>query len=148
MSRKDALLRLHQRLVSQREELRLKLAEDMDLTQSYYDGTNDIGETATQMETSELHSQLAALESRELQQIDLAIDKIRAGTYGSCDRCGKAIPVARLQALPFSTTCVDCQRKRERRDHDEEFEANWASALDFERRSVDRELNLSDIDVN
>ncbi len=148
MSRKDAMLRLHQRLVAQRKELRLKLAEDMDLTESRYDGTNDVGETATQMESSELHSQLAALESRELQQIELAIDKIRLGTYGHCDRCAKSIPIARLRALPFSTTCVECQRKRERHGQDEEYEANWSSALAFERRSVDRELNMSDIDVN
>lgn len=148
MSRKDAMLRLHQRLVAQREELRLKLAEDMDLTESRYDGTNDLGETATQMETSELHSQLAALESRELEQIELAIDKIRLGTYGQCDRCSKSIPIARLRALPFSTTCVECQTKRERMGHDEAYEANWSSALDFERRSVDRELNMSDIDLN
>ncbi len=149
MARKDALLRLHQRLLAQREELKHKIAEDLGLTYSQDDGINDIGETAMQMETSELHSQLAALESRELAQIDLAIDKIRQGTYGQCDRCDKPIPLARLQALPFTALCIDCQRKREQRSfHDDEFEANWASAMDYERRSgVDHELNISDLDV-
>lgn len=147
MARQDALVRLHQRLVAQRDELRRKLSEDMDLTYAHDDGINDIGETASQMEQSELHSQLAALESRELAQIDQAIHKIRTGSYGHCDRCEKPIPMARLQALPFSSLCIHCQKKSERRSSEDEFEANWASAMDYERRSNDRELNLSDIDV-
>lgn len=149
MPRKEALLRLHQRLVSQRAALRQKISEDLGAAYTPDDGINDLAETASQVERAELHSQLAALESRELRKIELAIQKIREGTYGLCERCGKSIPVARLQALPFTSLCVDCQRKRERREvHDEdELEANWASALDYERRSVDRELSLSDLDV-
>ncbi|MBI1345272.1 hypothetical protein GC163_03195 [bacterium] len=147
MARQDALVRLHHRLVAQRDDLRRKLSEDMDLTYAHDDGINDIGETASQVEQSELHSQLAALESRELAQIEQAIHKMHTGTYGYCDRCEKAIPIARLQALPFSSRCITCQRKSERRSTEEEFEANWASAMEYERRSNDRELNLSDIDV-
>jgi DnaK suppressor protein len=146
MSRTVALTRLYDRLVAQRDELRLKLAEDLGLTSSRDDGINDLGETAAQMEQSELHSQLAALESRELAQIDLAIGKLHAGTYGVCDRCQKPIPLARLQALPFTTLCITCQKQHERREHAEGFEANWASALDYERRAVDRELNLEDLE--
>lgn len=149
MARKDALLRLHHRLMIQREELRQKLAEDLGLTYAQDDGINDLGETAVLMEQSELHSQLAAMESRELVQIDSAIHKIRTGSYGTCERCNKAIPIARLQALPFTALCIDCQRKRESRGNDnDEFEANWASAMEYERRSFDRELNMSDIDVS
>lgn len=148
MARKEALLRLQQRLLAQREELRIKLAEDLGLTYTRDDGINDLGEAALQMEQSELHSQLAALESRELAQIETAIHKVHNGTYGHCDRCRKAIPMARLQALPFSSKCVDCQRRMELRESpEEEHESNWASAMEYERRSVDRELNLSDLDV-
>lgn len=147
MSRKEALLRLYDRLVSERELLRQKLSEDLDLTHAADDGINDLAETAQLVEQTELHTQLAALESREIGEIDAAIDKIRDGNYGQCEGCQKAIPIARLQALPFTSTCVDCQRKREqRRGHDDEFEANWASAMEYERRSVDRELSMSDLD--
>lgn len=148
MTRKDALLRLHSRLVAQRESLRGKIADDMGLVYSPDDGINDIGETASQMERSELHSQLAALESRELHQIEVAIGKLRNGTFGSCERCQKVIPIARLHALPFTSVCIECQRKRESRpSHDDEFEANWASAMDYERRSVDHEVSLNDLDA-
>lgn len=147
MSRKEALLRLYDRLVAERELLRQKLSEDLGLTYAADDGINDLAETAHIVEQTELHTQLAAMESREIREIDAAIDKIKDGTYGQCERCEKAIPIARLQALPFTAMCVDCQRKREqRRGHDDEFEANWASAMDYERRSVDRELSLSDLD--
>lgn len=147
MSRKEALLRLYDRLVAERELLRHKLAEDLDLTHAADDGINDLAETAQLVEQTELHTQLAALESREIRQIDAAIDKIREGHYGQCESCQKAIPIARLQALPFTSTCVDCQRKREqRRSHEDDFEANWASAMEYERRSVDRELSMSDLD--
>lgn len=150
MSRKEAVLRLYGRLVAQRESLRQKIADDLGLAYTPDDGINDLGETAHHVEQTELHSQLAALESRELRQIEVAINKIREGSYGTCDRCQKTIPVARLQALPFSSLCVECQRKRElRRTPDDEEEAgNWASAMEYERRSVDRELSLSDLDLS
>jgi len=149
VSRKESLLRLYNRLLAQRESLRQKIADDLGLAYTPDDGINDLGETAHHVEQTELHSQLAALESRELRQIELAIAKIRNGTYGTCDRCKKPIPIARLQALPFGALCIDCQRKREQRrnaDAEEDAAANWASAMEYERRSVDRELSLSDLD--
>jgi DnaK suppressor protein len=150
MSRKEALLRLYNRLLAQRESLRQKIADDLGQTYTPDDGINDLGETAHHVEQCELHSQLAALESRELSQIEAAIGKIRDGSYGTCDRCGKAIPIARLQALPFSALCIDCQRRREARPgrDEDDFSANWASAMEYERRSVDREYSLSDIDLS
>lgn len=146
MSRKEALLRLYDKLVAERESLRLKLAEDLGLTYAADDGINDLAETAQLVEQTELHTQLAAMESREIREIDAAIDKIRDGSYGQCERCQKAIPIARLQAMPFTAMCIDCQRKREQRRGHDDFEANWASAMEYERRSVDRELSLSDLD--
>src|SRR5262245_13588974 len=132
MSRKQALLRLHQRLIAQRDELRRKIAEDLGLAYSPDDGINDIGETAQQVEQSEIHTQLAALESRELRHIEHAIRAIRQGRYGSCEACQKAIPIERLQALPFSSYCVNCQRKAEVDGTlDPETGANWASAMEF-----------------
>ena len=46
-----------------------------------------------------------------IKDIDKALAKIDAGTYGVCDSCGEAIPVARLEALPASSLCVDCASK-------------------------------------
>lgn len=150
MSRKDALERLRKQLLAQRADLQRKVADDMGLAFQADDGINDIGETALQVEQAELHTQLAALESRELDQIHHALEHIKLGTYGDCNRCGKSIPVARLQALPFSTMCVDCQRKTELRGEDDDLsvEENWRQAYDHERRSSLTELSLQDIPLD
>jgi RNA polymerase-binding transcription factor DksA len=44
--------------------------------------------------------------------IKQALERIDAGTYGKCEDCGKAIPRARLEALPQALLCVSCQKKR------------------------------------
>lgn len=146
MSRKDALIRLHARLVAQRNALREKILDEMGLAYLQDDGINDIGETASQVERSELHTQLAALESRELQVIEHAIALIREGRYGTCERCQKPIPVARLQALPFAATCVDCQRHAEESGASEEVSENWAGAMEYESRSRDEEPELHEFE--
>jgi DnaK suppressor protein len=46
--------------------------------------------------------------SAMLEDVDRALRKIEEGTYGICDRCGRLIPEARLEARPWSNLCVDC----------------------------------------
>lgn len=149
MARKDALLRLHQRLIAKRDWLRLKLAEEMGLAYTPDDGGRDVGEAANQGEQTELHTQLAALESRELRQIERSIEMIREGQYGFCEHCRRPIPTARLQALPFTTHCVECQRENEISGFDAHgFEADWETACEFEGRSVDRDITIGDLDLS
>ncbi len=44
-----------------------------------------------------------------------AIDRIEAGTYGTCENCGGPIGKARLRAFPRATLCVSCKQRQERR---------------------------------
>lgn len=46
-----------------------------------------------------------------LSKVQWALAKMDEGTYGICESCGKSIPLARLDALPYATLCVDCARK-------------------------------------
>lgn len=46
--------------------------------------------------------------SASIADIDRALAKVDAGTYGICDRCGEEIWDARLEALPAASLCVDC----------------------------------------
>jgi DnaK suppressor protein len=48
-----------------------------------------------------------------LTQVDDALRRMDHGTYGSCERCGKQIEPARLEALPYATLCMDCKRREE-----------------------------------
>ncbi len=41
--------------------------------------------------------------------IEEALQRMDDGTYGTCARCGRDIPLARLHAMPFANYCVDCQ---------------------------------------
>ena len=60
---------------------------------------------------------LSLLENGEqrLEEIGAALDRIDQGRFGVCEgeECGKAIPRARLDALPFTRYCVECARKME-----------------------------------
>ena len=46
-----------------------------------------------------------------LSKVEWALAKMGEGTYGICESCGKSIPLARLDALPYATLCVDCARR-------------------------------------
>jgi len=54
-------------------------------------------------------------QERLLAQIDAAIRRHKAGTYGRCLDCGEEIPLARLKVLPFARACAQCQEDWEGR---------------------------------
>ncbi len=45
-----------------------------------------------------------------IAEIDAALDRIAAGTYGLCVHCGAAVPEERLEFRPFASGCVSCQQ--------------------------------------
>jgi DnaK suppressor protein len=60
-------------------------------------------------------AQLAAVldaTRRRLTDLDEALSRLAAGTYGSCERCGNPIPADRLTARPVARTCVTCPGRR------------------------------------
>jgi RNA polymerase-binding protein DksA len=58
---------------------------------------------------------LSASARQAVEEIDRALRRMDAGTYGTCERCGKRITVARLEALPFAALCIECKSREERR---------------------------------
>ena len=76
---------------------------------------NHLADTATETYDRELDYTLEENSEHVLAEIDAALKRIEDGTYGTCTNCGKQIPVERLEALPYATLCIDCQRDRERR---------------------------------
>lgn len=67
------------------------------------------GEGGTSNVDRELDLVLSAQARAAIADIDRALAKIDAGTYGTCEQCGAEIPHARLQALPHATLCVGCK---------------------------------------
>jgi DnaK suppressor protein len=148
MARRDALLRLHKSLVGRRDELRKRLGRDLsDLRMSQ--DTGDEADKAFDAGSGEVSSQLAQLESRELFQIERAIRRLKQGTYGVCEGCSKKIPVSRLNALPFSTTCIACQREMEHYGTWEGRGAgDWERVTDPSFDVGEREVKLSELEMD
>ena len=113
MARRDALLRLNKTLLARRAALRKALAGELaDLRKGKQD-SGDTADVAFDAGSEEIATQLAELEARELSQIERALARIKQGIYGLCEHCQEKIPVQRLNALPYSTTCIECQREME-----------------------------------
>ncbi len=49
---------------------------------------------------------------RHLEEIDAALVRVDAGSYGTCERCGRPIVAGRLEARPTARTCVSCAGTR------------------------------------
>jgi len=57
---------------------------------------------------------LAGRDSAEVAAIDAALERLQAGSFGNCQRCGLAISAGRLHAQPSAATCLACQELQER----------------------------------
>ena len=116
MARKDSMLRLHARLVARRDALRKALNGDLDGFREIaaLDTVGDNVDAAVDSANEEISSQLVEIESRELGQIEHALERIVEGTYGRCEFCNEKIAEARLNALPYTNSCIECQRENER----------------------------------
>ena len=68
---------------------------------------------ATEVFEREKEIGLAQSFEAHIEQVEHALRRIEAGTYGECESCGKQIPAARLDALPEATLCVDCKTEEE-----------------------------------
>jgi DnaK suppressor protein len=97
--------KLHQKQTELRANLaRLKgqaSAEDSDVHTDA--GATDQIAAETLLEVS--------LESTTLEQVDEALARIDSGMYGTCTVCGKPIPDARLEAVPWTPYCIEDQEK-------------------------------------
>jgi len=155
MARKDALLRLHARLVARRDALRKALTGDLDSYREIaaQDVVGDNVDAAVDNANDEISSQLVEIESRELGQIEHALQRIVQGHYGRCEYCGGKIAEARLNALPYTNSCIDCQRENERTGQ------TFRSGVDTQRwdkiydKSLDdsdhdKDINLSDFEMD
>jgi len=52
---------------------------------------------------------LSAQALAAVDEIDIALGKIKEGTYGVCEQCHNVIPKERLRALPYAALCVQCK---------------------------------------
>lgn len=114
MTRKRSLQQVKKILLGRRDALRQSLGGELRrFTISDERIVGDDADLAVESDYGTINSQLAETESRELERIEYALEQIELGRYGECEGCGKRISALRLQALPYATTCVKCQRAAE-----------------------------------
>lgn len=84
-----------------------QLAEERDPGDVQFDEESGQGDTMNVERERDLA--LSAQAMQQVQEIDVALEKIGKGTYGLCERCGQPIPKERLQALPWAALDVSCK---------------------------------------
>lgn len=112
-----ALKKLRAQMEEERAEL-VEQVEELDASADvaqwrdagFDDDAADSGSAAFERERAQ---SLAAHARRIIVQIDDAFERMEAGTYGICERCGDPIEKARLEAIPYSTLCLEDKRREE-----------------------------------
>ena len=106
---------MRERLLSQRQEILDMYKQDLRAGQeSADDGTDDIVDRANNSYNRELMFSLSDGERQLLLQIEDALRRMDDGAYGSCGNCGGPIAPPRLQAVPWTRFCIDCQELAEK----------------------------------
>jgi DnaK suppressor protein len=146
MSRKDSINKMRDLLVTRRNALRKALAGDLSLLKQLREQSGgDVVDAALDAAQDEISSQLAEVESRELANIERALVRMKNGSYGECEICNGKIPLARLNALPYATSCIECQRAAETGGGAGGSGADWGRVLDT--GFTDTDVSFSDLEM-
>src|ERR687888_2373318 len=99
----EALDYLHEENAGSMEDEREEIPSD-----------NHPADVATSTVNREIDYTLEENEERVLAAIDTALKRIEEGSFGPCRTCAQEIAIERLEALPYTTQCIDCKRREER----------------------------------
>ncbi len=108
-------------LLKQHKENREDIIDDMEtlsLGENDNHGSSELSsydnhpaEIASELFDREHQMGLKKLEEHEIKEIERAMNKIKDGTYGICEGCGKDIDLKRLEVLPQAKLCIDCAKE-------------------------------------
>ncbi len=138
-SRKKFLVKVQEHL----EETKARLADEInsDLKaerEANKDEGMDTYDLASEERDREINFILSDRGRAKIKSIEDALSRLHDGSYGICDSCGIEIAEERLEALPFTRLCRDCQQDQER-------EAKAQRRMDDERSSY-RKLGSTEAD--
>lgn len=76
----------------------------------------DVSDQASAEVDQNFSMRIREREQKLLKKIDEALDRMKANTYGICERCGGDIPYKRLKARPVTTLCIECKTVQEQEE--------------------------------
>ncbi len=103
------------RLEDRQHELRQNVSRnEQDGRAADMDTAQDIADRASSSYTKEFLFHQSSNERQTLQMVEAALNRIREGTFGECISCGNEINSKRLEAVPWTRYCIECQEKLEK----------------------------------
>jgi len=111
---KKKLEYFRKRLETRQQELRRMVSRtQQDGRSADEDTAQDIADRAASSYNKEFLFHQSNNDRQLLQMVDGALTRIREGSFGECISCGKEINPKRLEAVPWTRHCIDCQEKLE-----------------------------------
>jgi DnaK suppressor protein len=102
------------RLETRQQELRRTVSRiEQDGRTTDEDSAQDIADRAANSYTKEFLFHQSNNDRQLLQMVEKALARIREGNFGECISCGKEINAKRLEAVPWTRHCIECQEKAE-----------------------------------
>jgi DnaK suppressor protein len=102
------------RLEERQRELRFNVSRTaQDGREADLESAQDVADRAANSYTKEFLFSQSNNERQTLQMVDGALDRIREGSFGECIACGAEINPKRLEAVPWTRHCIECQEKVE-----------------------------------
>src|SRR5580693_7575522 len=111
---KKKLEAFKKRLETRQQDLRRTVSRTQaDGRSADEDTAQDIADRAASSYTKEFLFSQSNNERQLLQMVEKALARIREGSFGECIHCGKEINAKRLEAVPWTRHCIECQEKLE-----------------------------------
>lgn len=110
--RRSQLVEMRERVIRAAHDIAEDDNENGELSSAA--GDQHLADHASEIFDREVDDSLEENAGTIVREIDLALERIEAGTYGTCINCGRPIPEERLAAVPYAVLCVPCKRDEER----------------------------------
>jgi RNA polymerase-binding protein DksA len=114
----DFVVKIEKSLTELKREIITKLVASNEDFKEIVDALDpkDLADVASDDIDRKMIEAIGSQELKRLRLIDAALTRILQGRYGVCIKCGKKIPQARLEAIPYALMCVECKSADERRN--------------------------------
>ncbi|KPK61919.1 MAG: hypothetical protein AMK73_07270 [Planctomycetes bacterium SM23_32] len=158
--------KIEEQLVALEQKLIRELHQNLGNVQNTSRGDpTELLDIASDGEIDYMAAVFAETGSATIEEVHRAVQKVREGSYGVCEACGKQIKARRLKARPFAVLCLVCKEREERRGYvpragavsargdaevtvsltDEDFERPETSMADLFRNVDANDVELSDL---